>query len=116
MGEKLEINVRTMRHRNDAGCPVCNHRGVKSQTLVAEMIFPSERLLHLLREKDFAEAEREWHSAADGRWDTPNMTGKPVYAHALYKALVGQVDPSVIDRFMNIDFINPNLIRKRKHV
>lgn len=112
LGEKLEINVRTMRHRNDAGCPSCNHRGVKSQTLVAEMIFPSERLLHLLREKDFAEAEREWHSASDGRWDTPNMTGKPVYAHALYKALIGQVDPSVIDRFMNIDFINPNLIRK----
>lgn len=97
--DKFDISTDNMFCRNEDGCPECDHRGTKGQTVVAEMVQPTRLLLKHLRERDEYEAEKAWRNNSDRKFDTPHMTGKTVFEHALYKAFLGEVDPRVVERF-----------------
>lgn len=85
--------------RRQGGCPECKQRGIKGQTVVAEMMIPDEQWLELTRDSRDIEAARHFRSFSDGRVDTENMHGKTVFEHALFKALQGQIDPRYVSRF-----------------
>lgn len=103
IGRRFEISTDKMHVKNPVGCPKCRHTGVIGQTVVAEMMQPDRQLLELLRERKLFDAEKLWRSRSDGRFDSPDMRGKTVFQHALYKAFLGQVDPRVVERFTAFD-------------
>lgn len=80
-------------YRRHGGCGKCNGRGTKGQTVVAEMLIPDRQWLSLIREEKDYEAMQHYRSFSDRRFDSDDMTGKTVFEHTLYKALLGNVDP-----------------------
>lgn len=88
-----------LRYRNAGGCDHCNRRGTRGLTVVAEMMIPDRKWLSLARQGDDYEAVMHYRSHSDGRMDSPDMTGKTVFEHAFYKALMQQIDPRQCERF-----------------
>lgn len=89
---KFGIETDKMCIKNPDGCEHCGYRGTTGRTVIAEMIYPNRKILSMIRDgKDF-EAELEWRGTSDKRADSPNMTGKTVFEHALYKASIGMID------------------------
>jgi hypothetical protein len=71
--------------------------------VIAEMVYPNRKILGLLREgKDF-EAELAWRGTSDKQLDSPNMTGKTVFEHALYKAYIGMIDIRKVEEIESFD-------------
>lgn len=100
VGRRFDVDVSGMHFRNrDDACPECRGRGTSRQEIVAEMIKPDRKLLSMIRKGDDFGAEEYWLSTWDGRFDTPDMTGKTAFQHAFFKALHGLIDPSVVERF-----------------
>lgn len=97
--QRFDMSTDGMYVKNPDGCEHCNHRGTTGQTVVAEMLAPDRAILRKIREGDEFGAEELWRSRSDKRFDTPNMEGKTVFEHALYKAYLGQIDPRVVERF-----------------
>jgi type II secretory ATPase GspE/PulE/Tfp pilus assembly ATPase PilB-like protein len=97
------LSTDSMHIKNPDGCLECRHTGVIGQTVVAEMLQPDRALLELLRAGKLFDAEKLWRSRADGRFDSPDMRGKTVFQHALYKAFLGEIDPRVVERFTAFD-------------
>lgn len=100
---RFDLSTDKMYVKNPEGCPKCRHTGVIGQTVVAEMMQPDRQLLELLRERRLFDAEKLWRSRWDGRFDSPDMQGKTVFQHALYKAYLGEIDPRVVERFTAFD-------------
>lgn len=75
----------------------CGHqkcqKGVAGQTVAAEVIIPDSQMLILLREGKDTEAEEMWRRTRTSGFDSPDMTGKTAFEHALYRCLKGQIDP-----------------------
>ncbi|AMR78616.1 ATPase, T2SS/T4P/T4SS family [Cupriavidus nantongensis] len=101
--ERFSLDTSGMRVRNPKGCPKCNHTGVAGVEVVAEMLQPTRAILDKIRKGEIFEAERLWRASWDGRFDTPNMTGKTVFQHALYKAYLGRIDPRTVETFETFD-------------
>ncbi|MCC7684712.1 ATPase, T2SS/T4P/T4SS family [Janthinobacterium sp. FW305-128] len=97
---------------DDKKCPACDGHGHHGQTLVAEMYVPDDEFLEAMRKGLVFEAKRIWLSKSDGRWDSDQMQGKPVFAHALKKTLDGLIDIEEILRFGNPETIDPGMIRQ----
>ncbi|CAM2960628.1 ATPase, T2SS/T4P/T4SS family [Janthinobacterium lividum] len=85
--------------RRDGGCNCCRGRGIKGQTVVAEMMIPDERWLQLTREGRDIEAYWHFRSDSDKRFDTSDMRGKTVFEHTLFKAICGLTDPRNVAPF-----------------
>lgn len=103
VAEKYKVDMsKTYYRAQKLDCPHCKGRGTKGVTVVAEMIDPTENILKLLRENKVFEASAEWKKTSDGKWDSANMTGKEIFAHAFYKAQQGIIDPRYVEeRFQN---------------
>ncbi len=100
VGKRFSVDVSGMHFRqHDRNCGSCHGRGTSREEVVAEMIKPDRKLLAIMRRGDEFEAEEYWLASWDGRFDTPDMTGKTAFQHAFYKALHGLIDPSVVERF-----------------
>jgi general secretion pathway protein E len=97
--ERFKVSTEGLRFRNHAGCERCNHRGTSGVTVVAEMIIPDRRWLELTRGGHDYEAMMYYRQMSDGQFDSPDMTGKTVLEHTLFKALNGIVDPRNCQRF-----------------
>lgn len=95
--ERFRIDTANMKTRRQGGCPLCNHRGVKGMTVAAEIYRPTRLFLQHLRNGDDYAAELEWRGTSDGRYDSPDMTGKTVFEHALYKAYCGTIDIQTLE-------------------
>ncbi len=95
VGDKLKVDVTGVffRRIGKKDCPVCQGRGVKGMTLVAEVYAPTEEFMHFVKHKDMLNARREWEKFSDGALDSPCMTGKSVLHHGFYKMLIGELDP-----------------------
>ncbi|HEX4918659.1 MAG TPA: ATPase, T2SS/T4P/T4SS family [Limnobacter sp.] len=85
--------------KNPRGCSRCRGRGTVGLTVVAEVLAPDVNWLSLIRQSRDYDAVQYFRSKSDGKFDSPDMTGKTVFEHALYKALLGQVDLRVCERF-----------------
>ncbi len=101
--ERFHIDTSKMRTKREGGCEKCGGRGTKGLTVVAEMYQPSRQFLMHMRNNDEYQAERAWRSESDGRFDSPNMRGKTVFEHALYKAHLGIIDPRQVETFELLD-------------
>ncbi|MFP5478026.1 MAG: GspE/PulE family protein [Gammaproteobacteria bacterium] len=95
----LGLDSRAMRWKRPEGCPKCRHRGTQGLTVVAEIYQPDEHWLDLVREGNDAEALEWYRSHSDGDLHSPNMDGKTVFEHTLFKALNGQADARQCARF-----------------
>lgn len=97
--ERFEQPVDRLRFKNNLGCEHCRHRGTSGLSVVAEMIIPDRTWLEFTRHGKDYEAMVHYRQSSDKRFDSKNMTGKTVFEHTLYKALLGQVDPRNCERF-----------------
>ena len=98
--------ARKLRLKNPKGCPHCNFRGTKGQTLVAEMLTPDDEWLDhtaLGNDRLAWRSYRQRHS--DGDLLSGNMDGKTVQEHAFYKACKGLIDLRQIHRFGDLDLM-----------
>lgn len=109
VGTRFRVDMtKTFYRARKLDCPVCGGRGIKGVTLVAEMIVPTPAFLEHIRKGNYYLALDEWAKISDGRWDTENMNGKEVFAHAFYKAQQGIIDPHVVeDRFGKYELVSP---------
>lgn len=94
--------------RDEAGCPTCRLPGLKmangrmaggtlGQTVVAEVYAPTPEFMARVRERDWAGAEAVWRGTRTAGFDEPDMTGKTMYEHALFKMGQGLIDPRFLD-------------------
>ncbi|MGN5477583.1 ATPase, T2SS/T4P/T4SS family [Cupriavidus basilensis] len=107
--DRFSLDTSPMRVRNEHGCEKCNHTGVAGVEVVAEMLQPTRAILDKIRKGEIFEAERLWRGAWDGRFDSPNMTGKTVFQHALYKAYLGHIDPRTVETFRDVRPVRDHL-------
>ena len=81
------------------GCVACQGRGTHGKTIVAEMLQPDRTWLRHVRNNDDDAALQHFRSASDRQFDSPDMTGKTVFEHALHKALQGEIDVRNCEEF-----------------
>ena len=89
--------------KNPNGCPKCKKRGTIGQTVVAEMVYPNRKILEYIRSGNDFEAEKAWRQTSDKKLDSPNMTGKNVWEHAMYKAYIGTIDIREVEKIEAFD-------------
>jgi general secretion pathway protein E len=99
--DSLGLPVGGFKWKHPPGCSKCKHRGTVGLTVVAEMMMPSEEWLKPTREGRDPDAVEAYRSFSDGVLLSPDMTGKTVFEHTLYKAAMGQVDARQCQRFDN---------------
>lgn len=107
LDKRFGVDLACLRFKNHAheNCPHCHGRGTKGLTIVAEMLTPDKDWLDLTAQgKDRAAwyAHRKTYSNfTNGHHDFANadMSGKTVVEHALYKALMGQIDARQCETF-----------------
>lgn len=104
------------RLRDENGCPHCiteglpELNGLNGRTVVCEMVEPDENMIELILEGKSLALQQYWKSTADGRYDTPDMTGKTAMECAVYKATLGHIDPREIEmRFMSYETVENKL-------
>jgi len=81
------------------GCAACQGRGSFGKTIVAEMLQPDRIWLRHVRNNDDDAALQHFRSSGNRQFDSPDMTGKTVFEHALYKALQGEIDVRNCEEF-----------------
>jgi len=97
--DRLEIQIDNLRWKNPMGCSHCDGRGTKGRTMVAEMWMPDREWLSHVRNGCDYEALMHYRSFSDGDFNSPNMTGKTVFEHALFKSLQGIIDVRNCEEF-----------------
>jgi type II secretory ATPase GspE/PulE/Tfp pilus assembly ATPase PilB-like protein len=95
----LNLDVSQLRWKHVGGCGHCSDRGTIDQTVVAEMLMPDEDWLKHIRASNDTMAVEVYRSTSNRLLKDPNMTGKTVFEHTLYKALTGMVDARQCSRF-----------------
>lgn len=89
-------------HFRGAGCEKCNGGppGIKGRSVVAEVLYPDEKVLELIRKKQKEDARRYWLKELEGR---------PVAYEAVFKCLEGNVDPEMAEDKVGF-FFDPRTI------
>ena len=72
--------------------------GISGRTVCAEVIVPDKKLLALLKEDKFAEAEKYWKMSTMG----DNEFGSTALAHAISKMRIGMLDPHHVESQVGI--------------
>ena len=98
---KFKLNLDNIYSKNPEGCEHCNQTGTRGLTVVAEVIEPDDEMRRCIADGRFVEAEQHYRSKRTTGFDDPDMAGKTIYEHALYKCSQGQMDPEVIERDLN---------------
>lgn len=78
----------------DSGCK----RGVTHVSLVAEIIEFDMVMRDSIGNGNYIEAEKYWRSTRNSNFNEPDMTGKTIYEHAIYRMSIGEIDPRDIER------------------
>jgi general secretion pathway protein E len=88
-----------LRWARPEGCAACQGRGTHGKTIVAEMLQPDRVWLRHVRNNDDDAALEHFRSGGNRQFESPDMTGKTVFEHALYKALQGEIDVRNCEEF-----------------
>jgi len=88
-----------LRWTRPEGCAACQGRGTHGKTIVAEMLQPDRLWLRHVRNNDDDAALQHFRSASNRQFDSPDMTGKTVFEHALFKSLQGEIDVRNCEEF-----------------
>jgi type II secretory ATPase GspE/PulE/Tfp pilus assembly ATPase PilB-like protein len=99
LGQRIRVPTHRLRWEHPGGCVHCSGRGTKGKTIVAEMLRPDRTWLRLVRDNDDDAAVMHYRSVSDGDFLSPDMTGKTVFEHALWKALQGEIDVRNCEEF-----------------
>ncbi|PCE30260.1 ATPase, T2SS/T4P/T4SS family [Burkholderia ubonensis] len=110
--KKFGLDTSKMACRDEEGCQHCRRpglltrsgkvaAGIKGQTLAMELYQPTPEFLDRVAARDWRGAEHVWRTSRKSEFGNPDMTGKTVYEHALYKAACGVIDPRYIDESMS---------------
>lgn len=105
---KFGLDTSKMACRDENGCEHCRLKGLftragkvaagtKGQTLAMELLRPTPEFLDRVAVRDWRGAEKVWRGTRNAGFGDPDMTGKTIYEHALYKASTGIIDPRFID-------------------
>lgn len=95
---KFAVSTKNMRAKLDAGCAHADCKaGTGGVTVAAEIILPTAEILMMLQEGKDTTAEMLWRATRRTGFDDPDMTGKTAFEHALYKSVLGIVDPRDIE-------------------
>jgi general secretion pathway protein E len=94
---KFRISRKTITVAKPDGCTQCKGRGVKGQTVLAEILAPQGEVLKFIREGRDIEAEEAWRATRTVGFDHEDCTGKTAFEHGLYKVATGLVDPRVLE-------------------
>lgn len=97
--QKYRVPTHRLRWEHRGGCRHCQWRGIKGKTIVAEMLRPDRTWLRLVRNNEDDAAVLHFRSASDRDFMSPDMTGKTVFEHTLWKALQGEVDVRNCEEF-----------------
>lgn len=90
---KFGLSVDTMYVASHDGCPACRGTGRRGRTLVAEILPITREVLELIRQGRDGEIEDRWRATRRAPFNEPDMRGKTVFEHGLYKIHIGMVDP-----------------------
>jgi type II secretory ATPase GspE/PulE/Tfp pilus assembly ATPase PilB-like protein len=93
------LSTAPLRWVRPGGCAACAWRGTRGKTIVAEMLQPDRTWLRHVRHNDDDAALQYFRSTSDRSFDSPDMTGKTVFEHALFKALQGEIDVRNCEEF-----------------
>ncbi len=101
----LRADISRIRFRHDRGCDACRRPGLSDlsgfdgRTVLAEMIEPELEpgFLACLAERDPMALYRWFASRPKAAMDSPDMNGKSAFECALYKVLIGQIDPRDVE-------------------
>lgn len=98
-----------LRYRDPQGCTHCRNRGTAGLTIVAEMLMADDdQWLDLSAAgKDRAAWRYYRETYSDGDLTSGNMDGKTTMEHAIFKALMGAIDPTNIETFGSFDRYQP---------
>lgn len=96
---RFHLSTAGLRWARPGGCPACDGRGTRGKTIVAEMLQPDRTWLRHVRQNDDDAALQHFRSRSDRDFESPDMTGKTVFEHALHKALRGEIDPRNCEEF-----------------
>jgi len=99
LAQRFRVPTHRLRWEHPGGCVHCNGRGTKGKTIVAEMLRPDRTWLRQVRDNDDDAAVMHYRAASDGDFLSPDMTGKTVFEHALWKALQGEIDVRNCEEF-----------------
>lgn len=112
---QIGFPVEVLRWKNEEGCDHCNHRGTVGQTVVAEMMMPSDDWLKAIRNHDDSLAAEVYISDSDHDLTSMNTTGKTIFEHTLLKAMAGTTDVRQCMRFDNMQrYVQRRLRRMRQ--
>ncbi|CAG9255257.1 putative T2SP_E domain-containing protein [Paraburkholderia unamae] len=90
---KYGLDLGRVRVVRPGGCPACSGKGVLGRTVLAEVIQMTHEMRALIREGHDSQAEEMYRRARRTAFDDPDMTGKTIFEHGLYKVASGIVDP-----------------------
>jgi type II secretory ATPase GspE/PulE/Tfp pilus assembly ATPase PilB-like protein len=96
---RFRLPTSSLRWARPGGCAACAERGTRGKTIVAEMLQPDRTWLRHVRHNDDDAALQHFRSTSDRAFDSPDMTGKTVFEHALFKALRGEIDARTCEEF-----------------
>lgn len=96
---RYRVPTRRLRWEHVGGCLQCERRGTRGKTIVAEMLRPDRTWLRLVRNNDDDGAVMHFRSTSDHDFLSPDMTGKTVFEHTLWKALQGEIDVRNCEEF-----------------
>jgi general secretion pathway protein E len=99
LARKYRVPVERLRWQHLGGCPLCQGRGTLGKTIVAEMLRPDRAWLRHVRDNDDDAAVMHFRSFSDRDFSSPDMTGKTVFEHTLWKALQGEIDVRNCEEF-----------------
>lgn len=102
--QKFRLSISTMFVTRPEGCPHCRGRGTKGRIVVAEILPMNRDLMRLIREGKDAEAEELWRAQRITGFNNPDMTGKTIFEHGLYKMHRGLIDPMTLTEELSETF------------
>ena len=112
LATRFRVPTHRLRWEHPGGCSHCDGRGTRGKTIVAEVLRPDRTWLRHVRNNDDDAAVMHYRSMADHDFLSPDMTGKTVFEHALWKALQGEIDARNCEEFDS--FSRFELIRKQE--
>lgn len=91
------INSNKIRVRNFKCCDLCGKTGYIGLTVCAEVLPIDPRMKDLLDEGNVNDVVMYCSYLSDNDKLSDNMIGKNIKSHAIYKMLIGEIDPSDIE-------------------
>jgi len=94
---KFGLDISKMFVANPCGCKQCGGSGANGQTILAEVIRPTQEMRKCFRDGRDGEAEAMWRYTRTHHFDHEDCTGKTFIEHGLYKVSIGLIDPVMLD-------------------